>query len=258
MILVVFVIFFAFLSIRGSKNFEELEKDDQAENLRWLSSALIQAYASILALVPAISLALMSFLTSGYRSRLVKKLWESREMHIFFIAIFACIIYCHIVLVTVPGTPFLSDSYLQQNLYIEMATIFVVVLVLYLLLDRIWKAVDADIMGEVFRDLKKEIQNSKDPDEKFNEFFSAMASVAENRDLTSLKIGVETLFDLAIENKEHYEKVCKMLDDIRRRYQNAKEFFCFDAVNQIIDKGHARIRDKWKSEGRQIQVNRNP
>ena len=247
-VLMVFVVFLAFLSIIGSRNFDELEPNDQAENLRWLSSALIQAYASILALVPAISLALMGFFTSGYRSRLVRSLWESREMHIFFIAIFACIIYCHIVLITIPGTSSSSSSYLQYNLHIEIATIFVVVLVLYFLLDKIWRVVDAEIMGEVFKNLKKEIQNSDDPDEEFEDFFSTMASVAENRDLTSLRIGIETLFDLVIENGEYYEKVEKMLDDIKRGYLNAKEYFCLDVVTKAISKGYARIQENSRSE----------
>ena len=245
---IIFVIFLAFLSINGSRNFDKLEPGDQAENLRWLSSALIQAYASILALVPAISLALMSFFTSGYRSRLVKMLWESLEMHIFFIAIFACIIYCHIVLITVPGTSSSMGSYLRYSLYIEIATIFVVILVLYLLLDRIWKVVDADIMGEAFKNLKKEILDSDGAEEKFEDFFSAMASVAENRDLTSMRIGLETLFDLVIESGKYHEKVDKILEDIKRHYQNSREYFCLDAVNRMIERGYAKIEENSNLE----------
>jgi hypothetical protein len=240
MILLVFVVLFIFLSSFGSKNFGNLQVVDQAENLRWLSSALIQAYASILALVPVLSLALMSFSSSGYPSRLVKRLWESPEMHIFFIAIFACIIYCYVVLVSIPG-PSSSISFLKYNLYIEITTIFGVVLVLYLFLDKIWKLVDVDIIEEIFKDLKKRIQSSERPDDVLEDYFSLLVSVAENKDLSSLRVGIDILFDLICKDAVYCEQVGRMLEDIRRQYWKAKEYFCLGAVNRMIDRGYERF-----------------
>jgi hypothetical protein len=240
-VVLICVVFFVILSIIESRNFDELGIVDQAENLRWLSSALIQAYASILALVPVISLALMSFSTSRYRSRLVRGLWESKEMLIFYIAIFGCIIYCHIILVNIPGTNHSSGFYLQKYLYIEIGTIFTVISVLYVLLDRIWRLVDADIMDEVFKSLKKEIKTSENTDEAFEEFFSVLALTAESRDLTSLRIGLDALINLAGESEEYGEKVVKMLGDIRKRYENTQEYFCLDAVNRMIERSYGRI-----------------
>lgn len=231
----------------GILRFWQLDISDQVENLRWLSSALIQAYAAVLVLLLTIGLALLSFSAGKYSARLVKKLWKSRKMSFFFFSIAAPIAICCTILVSLSGDlsfslQILETSFSMMKFFIvlESFTIFSFILAVYLILDDIYEAVGGHI-DEVLLDLIKDIQTQNNTDETFGDIFHVLASLADNRDLVSLEKAVEKLFSLAIENDEYYEIVHEMLFDISRRYKKKDEYFCLSAVKKMIEKGYERV-----------------
>ncbi len=209
-ILVIFLVYFPYLE--GIRNFQDLEKSDQAENLRWLSSALIQAHAAVLAIVPTISLTFMSFFGSKYPFRLTKSYWKYFDWPSFLFLMLLSISFCYVVLVSVSGgseTKYNPASYLFLDTLSIVSTFAAVCLVL----RRISELTDIE---EIFKDLKNEILSSSKKSmiakraefkgeigEIFSDYFSLMASLAESKNLTGLRAGIVTLFDLVMKNETH-------------------------------------------------------
>jgi hypothetical protein len=239
-LLLIIIIAVPAIIILGVFSFCQLNKVDQIKNLRWISSALIQAYIAVLALVPTISFALLSFSSTKYPTRLMKRLWKSRYMTFFFVILIPSIVICYSILASLSSILLLSV--IRAYIILESLTIVCVILALYMLLEDIYESVGEQV-EKVLSDLVEDIKTRNKTEEAFEDFFYVVASLAESRDLTSLRRAIENLFDLLIEDEEHYEIVDKIFFDIFEKYKKKNEYFCLDAVKRMIDKGYARIAE---------------
>ena len=120
----------------------------------------------------------------------------------------------------------------------DMATIVFAILAIDILLDMLIKVTNTQY---IFEYLKKKIKTSEKKDEAFEDFFSLLASRAEDRDLTGLRIGIETLFDFVIEDEKYYRRTRNVLSDISEHYRESMGYFCFGRVEEMITKGYVKI-----------------
>lgn len=235
------------LIILGILWFWQLNISDQVDNLRRLSSTLIQVHATVLVLLLTIGLALLSFSAGKYSSRLVRKSWKSRKMSFLFFSMAAPIAICCTILISLSedlsfslkilGTSF---SMVEFFVVLESFTIFMFILAVYLVLDEIYEAVGG-IVDEVLSDLLRDIQTRDNAEEAFWDLFQVLSSLAENKDLTGLRKTIKRLFDLIIENEENCEIVCDMFYDIHKKYERENEYFCLNVMERIIEENYREI-----------------
>ena len=255
--------------------FSSLDAQSKAENLRWLSSALIQSFAAILAIVPAVALALQSFFTSRYPSRLRKNLWKGLEWYLFFLIMVAAIITSFHVLVSIPTI--LPEEYTSNQLQILnhllildtsaiLMAFFVIGVVLrrisaFTNIEKVFEEAKHNIAKEFNlnqslkeirkqrkserKDISLEMQLARDlnlskTDEPFEDYFSLMISLAETRDLTGLKIGIMKLFDLMLANEIFYEKVIYTLGELLLIYSD-RQILPYTILTNIIHKQYLRV-----------------
>lgn len=253
--------------------FCSLDVESKVENLRWLSSALIQSLAAILAIVPAVGLAFLSFFGSRYPSRIRKHLWMYVEWSAFFIVITFSIAMCSSVLMSVPEASLDETSRLNRLMFVDIAAIIFAFVAIGIILrkiststdiekvferakDEIIKEGSLDIsLEEVEKQEKRHIIRRRDislemlhaidlslskTDDPFEDYFSLMVSLAEGRDLTGLKIGIAKLFDLMLAHEKFYKKVIYTLGEILLIYRD-RQILPYSVLRNMIHKQYLRI-----------------
>jgi len=250
-------------------------RQSKAENLRWLSSALIQSFTATLAIVPAVALALQSFFTSRYPSRLRKNLWKGLEWYLFFFIIVAAIITSFHVLVSIPTV--LSEIYtptqlqiLNRLLILDTFAILMAFSVIGVVLrkisaftniEKVFEEAKNNIAREfnlsqsleIIRkqrrsekeDISLEMQLARDlslskTDDPFEDYFSLMISLAETRDLTGLKVGIIKLFDLMLAHEIFYQKVIYTLGELLLIYSD-RQILPYQVLENMIHKQYLRV-----------------
>jgi hypothetical protein len=235
------------LIILGILWFWQLNISDQVDNLRRLSSTLIQVHATVLVLLITIGLALLSFSAGKYSSRLVRKSWKSRKMSFLFFSMAAPIAICCTILISLSEDLYFSLEILGTSfsmveffVVLESSTIFMFILAVYLVLNEIYEAVGG-LVDEVLSDLIRDIQTRDNTEEAFWDLFQFLSSLAENKDLTSLRKTMTKLFDLIIEDEENCEIVYDMLYDIYKRYERENEYFCLGVMGRMIEENYRKV-----------------
>ena len=229
--LISILVIFSYMAV---SNFGELGPNDQLKNLQLLSSALIQAYVTILALVPTVSLALFHFFAPRYPSRFFGEIWKSIEMMSFFFIVVVVSVFNYLILASLPGGNFVFF------LMMELFLFSLVVLALYTLISRIYTRID---IAKILDDFEEHIQNQEMTDGRFKDFSSIMYSLVENRDLECLQKAINDLFSLIIIDHSYYHRAHRILSDIQSKFTEKNECFYSDEVARMVDNGYARIAE---------------
>jgi hypothetical protein len=254
----------------GYQNFSSLDVQSKIENLRWLSSALIQSLAAILAIVPAVGLALLSFLVSRYPSRLKENLWDYSEWFFFLALMIMGIVLCYFVLISIPEASSTKTCRLRLFLVMDTAAILTTFVAIFVVLRKISASTNIENIFEIVKDniireskldmslkeikiqrklqrrdigmemwLAENLSLSK-VEEFFEDYFSLMVSLAENKDLTGLKVGLVKLFDLMLSHDRFYRKVIITLGDFLSLYRN-RQILPYPVLRDMIHKQYHRV-----------------
>lgn len=242
---IIVILFMPILVVLGILWFWQLNVEDQVENLRRLSSALIQVYAAVLALVPTISLTLLNY-PSKYSTKLVRKIWKSRKMDFFFLSIATSITACFTILASLSEESSFSLKILgasfsiaEFSIVIESLTIFIFILVLYLLLDDIFETAGGH-MDEILSDIMKDIRGGDDEDETLGDLYHTLDLLVENRNFSSLRKFIDSFFSSTSKDEEYYERILEILSDIYRKYEKKGEYFYVRIMKKMVDRSCSR------------------
>jgi hypothetical protein len=233
------IIVFYYLVNIGYRNFTSLEAYDLSTNLRWLNSALIQVYGGILAISPAISLALVSLSSSKYPLGLARKILRLPEIWLFLAIMITCILVCTSILVS-QGS--ITDETISGPwcFWADVFTIAMAILAIIILLEGVGKLISIEF---VLKDFKRRIRTDDEDTwkETYEEYHTLLYQIAVSRNLVELRACVENLYEMAIFNDRIYDNVTRTIHDIERIYRPNNEISALSVLDRSVEKGKAAI-----------------
>jgi len=224
--------------------FSNLNVNDGIQNLRWITSSLIQVYGAILAIAPVISLAFISFSSLRYPSELMKRLLGLFAIKAFLVGIIGSILMCFYTLVSLNSN--VEDiSELAFFFWTDVITIYVAVIVTVFLLFNIYETTGLDFILRYLRD-NLQADDENELEKSYEDFHSLIYDLANKRNLTGLRIALESLFETVILNERLYDKMRGTLYDIANIFRPKNELNSLKALNRVIDGGYVKIVESNK------------
>lgn len=237
-------LFSLFLVIRSYYEFSNLDVKDGIQNLRWITSSLIQMYGAILAIAPVVGLAFISFSSSKYPSGLMKRLLGLLEIKAFLIGIIVSILICFYTLISLNSN--VGDiSELNFFFWADVITIHVAVIVTVILLFSIYETTGLEFILHYLKD-NLQVNNKNELEKSYEDLHSLIYDLANKRNLTGLRVSLESLFETVVLNETLYDKMRGTLYDIKNIFNLTNEQNPLKALNRVIDEGYVRIVESDK------------
>lgn len=212
---------------------------DLSTNLRWLNSALIQVYGGILAISPAISLALVSLSSSKYPLGLARRILKLPEIWLFLAIMIACILICTSILISQSST---TDETISGSRYFraDVFTIALAILAIMILLEGVSKLISIEF---ALKDFKRRIRTDDEVKwkETYEEYHTLLYQVAVTRNLVELRACIENLYEMAIFNDKIFGNVTRTVYDIENIYKPNNEISALSVLDRSVEKGEAAI-----------------